>query len=402
MDLANILPGLTEKTLRRMACAAGLIALGSAGYWAYCRLRRKSDPLTERSQPDANASVSDDKEGVDEASVLQINEPNWQLVTTALPPEEPKIVLCGGRELNSTCQIIQFLSYESRRSQSESVEIKRYFVSVSEGSEIQQWWFTITETCRMNHLGFPYYTTSEDAFTGIQSISGRVSEVVSCRRLETFVNVLLEDCMGSEESHSAEEREVPFISCHLADCGIADVALKLPALREVFSMLFTSIHLQNFLFVSGKELVMYLAALNKQNVVDTQLSYESLMRFLKAPANQNLIELELVENQLQLNILDVLFELILFGWFRNDSAPEFTEGGFLDKLFRHIISWDVEFWEPAANLCFMVLLDQLTAFLELLFSQPLVLYGDIEGLTRVVLGLLKQHVQQLLKAVNKF
>ncbi|XP_062848377.1 uncharacterized protein LOC134310679 [Trichomycterus rosablanca] len=260
-----------------MACAAGLIAIGSAVYWAYCRLRRRTDPPTELPQPDSHGKQSP---------------------------------LCGGRELNSTCQIIQFLSYESRHSQSESEEIRRYFVSMTKGSEIQQWWFTITETCHLNHLGFPYYTSSEDSFTGIQSVSGRMMEVLSCCRLDTFVNVPLEDCVQtfyevtrdywrmraeghedaahwvktstfntsgsdsetlsesdseeSEESHSVEESKLPFISCHLADCDIADVALKLPALREVFSI----------------------------------------------------------------------------------------ERGFLDK----IVNWDVESWEPAAKQCFMVLI----------------------------------------------
>ncbi|XP_062863828.1 uncharacterized protein LOC134325529 [Trichomycterus rosablanca] len=297
-------------------------------------------------------------------------------------------------------------------------------------------------------LGFPYFTTSEVCFTGIQSISGTVTEFVSCRRLETFVNVLLEDRVktfhkvikdyrqlwadgqedaahwvkestcytpdmdsetdsesefeGSEESLSPEESEVPFISCHLKDCGITDVALKLPALHEVFTTLLTSIHLQNLLFISGKELVMHLAALNKQDVLEVQLSYEALIRFLKEAANQSSVQLEMFEVQLHLNLLDVLYELVLFGWFIYDSAPEFMDGGFLDRLLKHIISWDIEIWEPAAQQCFTVLQDQLTEFLQVVFSQPLELYEDPEGLAHVVLDLLKLHVQQMLKTMKKF
>ncbi|XP_062848391.1 uncharacterized protein LOC134310695 [Trichomycterus rosablanca] len=207
---------------------------------------------------------------------------------------------------------------------------------------------------------------------------------------------------GSEEGLSPEESEVPFISCHLKDCGITDVALKLPALREAFSTLLTSIHLQNVLFVSGKELVMHLAALNKQDVLEVQLSYEALIRFLKEAANQSSVQLEMFEVQLHLNLLDVLYELLLFGWFSNDSAPEFMDGGFLDRLFKHIMSWDVEIWQPAAQRCFTVLQEQLTEFLQAVFSQPLALYEDPEGLAHVVLDLLKLHVQQMLKTLRKF
>ncbi|XP_062848357.1 uncharacterized protein LOC134310656 [Trichomycterus rosablanca] len=324
MDLGKFLPKITEGSLWKVACAAGVVVLGSAG-WMYYWLRQRTNPPTELSQP----ATHDYEEGLDETSDFQVDMPNWQ---PDQPTEEPVFLHSGNRELHSTSRIIQFLSTESHRSQFESVQIRRYFVCVVEGSEIQQWWFTIAETCCLNHLGFPYYTTSEVSFTGIQSISGTVTAFVSCRRVETFVNVLLEDCVktfyevtrdyrrlwadgqedtahwvknstfytphmdsetdfesefdGSEENLYPEESEVPFISCHLEDCGITDVALKLPALREVFSTLLTSIHLQNVLFVSGKELVMHLAALNKQDVVEAQLSYEALIRFLKEAANQ--------------------------------------------------------------------------------------------------------------------
>ncbi|XP_062865619.1 uncharacterized protein LOC134328455 [Trichomycterus rosablanca] len=350
----------------------------------------------------------------------------------------------GNCELQSASRIIRFLSTERHRSQSESVQLRRCFVCVVQGSEIQQWLFTTADTCRVNHLGFPYYTAGEVSFTGIQSISGTVTAFVSCRRLETLVNVLLEDrvqsfhevtrdcrqlwadgqedaahCVksstfytpdmdsetdsdGSEESLSPEESEVPFISCHLQDCGITGVALKLPALREAFSTLLTSVHLQNLLFVSGKELVMHLAALNKQDVLEVQLSYEALIRLLKGAANQSSVELEMLEVQLHLNFLDVLYELVLFGWFLYDSAPEFMDGGFLDQLFQHIMSWDPEIWEPVAQRCFTVLQDQLTEFLRVVFSQPLELYEDPKGLAHVVLELLKRHVRQMLQTTKKY
>ncbi|XP_062846115.1 uncharacterized protein LOC134305234 [Trichomycterus rosablanca] len=441
MDLGKFLPKITEGSLRKVACAAGVVLLGSAGLIYYRRWRR-TNPPPELSQPATN----DHEERLDETSDLQVDMPNWQLVATdPLPTEEAVIPHSGNCGLQSTSRIIRFLSTECHCSQSESVQLRRRFVCVVQGSEIQQWWFTIADTCRVNHLGFPYYTTSEVSFTGIHSISGTVTAFVSCRRLETFANVLLEDrvqtfhevtrdcsqlwadgqedaahCVenssfytpymdfesdseGSDDgSLSPEESEVPFISCHLKDCGIADVALKLPALREAFFTLLTSVHLQNLLFVSGKELVMHLAALNNQDVLKVQLSYEALIRFLRGAANRSSIELEMLEIQLHLNFLDVLYELVVFGWFTFDSAPEFMDGGFLDQLFKHIMSWDPEIWETAAQQCFLALQDQLTEFLRVVFSQPLELYEDPKGLAHVVLELLKRHVQQMLQTTKKY
>ncbi|MCI4382827.1 hypothetical protein PGIGA_G00019210 [Pangasianodon gigas] len=42
------------------------------------------------------------------------------------------------------------------------------------------------------HL-FPYYTNTEDCFTGRRCVSGRVREFISCNRMETSVNMPLED-----------------------------------------------------------------------------------------------------------------------------------------------------------------------------------------------------------------
>ncbi|KAK3507208.1 hypothetical protein QTP70_010200 [Hemibagrus guttatus] len=125
-------------------------------------------------------------------------------------------------------------------------------------------------------FGFPYDTSIEDCFTGIQSVSGRVTEMVSCNRVETSIIVALEDYVqtfkkvtgtylhvaadgqldtcpweqkdiesphseaqsqaDSEESEETpEEVEVPFISCHLTERAVSEMGVKLPALLQVFA-----------------------------------------------------------------------------------------------------------------------------------------------------------------------
>ncbi|KAF4088419.1 hypothetical protein AMELA_G00081690 [Ameiurus melas] len=138
-----------------------------------------------------------------------------------------------------------------------------------------------------------------------------------------------------------------------------------------------------------------------EDVVDVQLAYESLIRFLRSPSNQESFITKLFEARLHhYNFLDVFYELLLFGYFTNDSAPE-CEGGFLESLFGSISMGDVDVWEAAAELYFTVLIDQLTVLCEVLFSQPLVLYCDPAALASVVLRLLWQHVPLMMDTLEK-
>ncbi|KAK2843224.1 hypothetical protein Q7C36_011439 [Tachysurus vachellii] len=214
--------------------------------------------------------------------------------------EDPSAVLLplDAGELISACRNIQFLSADTSISQSESVNIRTYLLWMIRGPECRLCWFTTTKTQSINHMGFPYHTTTEDCFTGIQVESGRVTEFISCNRVETdiivpgfyYVQTIKQvTCTylfvgkdgqmdtstwekeevpvpyaESDESFNPEEMEVPFICCHLSDRGVTDVGLKLPALREAFATLLASIHNQNFLFLVGKKIVMRLAAANIQ------------------------------------------------------------------------------------------------------------------------------------------
>ncbi|KAK3520945.1 hypothetical protein QTP86_020890, partial [Hemibagrus guttatus] len=286
-----------------------------------------------------------------------------------------------------------------------SVDIRRYFLWMRRGLENRVCWFSTTETCYLNHLGFPYDIRVEDCFTGIQSVSGRVTEIISCDRVEASVIVALEDfvcqyiylfisiqlaanlkkvtstylhvatdgqldtCTWEEKyiesphgeaqsepdpeecEETPEEVEVPFISWHLAERGVSEIDVKLPALRQAFATLLASIHNQNFLFVVGKKIVMRLAAANKQEAVRVQLAYEDLIQFLRTPSNQESIAAELSGANLHhYNFVDVFYELLVFRVFISGSAPETFEGGFLERLMALISMWDVDVWEPAAGL----------------------------------------------------
>ncbi|XP_053508111.1 uncharacterized protein LOC128624462 isoform X1 [Ictalurus furcatus] len=205
-----------------------------------------------------------------------------------------------------------------------------------------------------------------------------------------------------EKEESFLELDVPFIREHLLERGVTDIGLKLCALRKAFSTLLASIHNQNFLFVVGKKIVMRLAAANNQDVVGVQLAYESLIQFLRSPPNQESIVTELFGAQLHhYNFMDMFYELLIFRYVTNDSAPEACEGGFLEGLFAFISMWNPDEWEPAAELYFTMLIDQLTVLCEVLFSQPLELYSDPAALASPVSQLLWQHVPLMMDMLEK-
>ncbi|KAG7323229.1 hypothetical protein KOW79_012931 [Hemibagrus wyckioides] len=107
-------------------------------------------------------------------------EPNIQL----LPTEEhqdpsPVFLPLDAGELISACRNIQFLSAEPSISQFKSVEIKTYFLGMIRGPQSRLCWFKTTKTSSLNHMGFPYESSIEDCFTGIQAESGRVTEFIS-------------------------------------------------------------------------------------------------------------------------------------------------------------------------------------------------------------------------------
>ncbi|KAG7313730.1 hypothetical protein KOW79_000047, partial [Hemibagrus wyckioides] len=149
--------------------------------------------------------------------------------------------------------------------------------------------------------GFPFHNNCDYNFPGIQAEYGKVTELLSCNRVETIMEPLedyvvsctflhvakdgqvntstweqeqvdsphsdseeQDDSEESEESLSQEEMEVPFTWDHLTERGVTDIGLKLHALREAFATLLASIHNQNFLFMVGKKIVMRLAAANNQ------------------------------------------------------------------------------------------------------------------------------------------
>ncbi|XP_060748904.1 uncharacterized protein LOC132861413 [Tachysurus vachellii] len=454
LHMKTFLSGRSSGTVRGLTCAAGLIALATAGYYAYRRLKRTSDLRAAEREAAQGSVVGVDVEVVlvcteedpQTSAVVLVTETNPQLLNTSLDPEKSAVILLshhhGTRQLHSAWQNIQFFSSQSCSFVSESLEVRRYIACLVRGPEVLLWWITTTKMSS-NHWGAFSSTTQETLITCIQRVCGSVRALVACHHEETTVHVPYEDGeqtiyqvsrsylrmdvdgqvdMSHEEEGSfftphadsevqsefeesdvelpPEEQEVPFISLYLTGRGITDLVLKLPAVREAFSRMMSSIHSKNFLYVAGKQILMRLAAANKQDPRGVQRAYDEVIRFLREPSYQEMIEAEVLDAQLyHFNLLDVFFELIFFSCLINSLPPEALDGGFLQLVFYMNSQWDVDIREPEAEQLFLLLSLKLTMLLEELFSQPLDLYSDPAALATVVLRLVKERVQEMLKAM---
>ncbi|KAK3567536.1 hypothetical protein QTP86_020051 [Hemibagrus guttatus] len=464
MDFRGFLQGLKNWTLGEIACAAGLVTLSAgAGYCISRLLRRERAPPDHTQPPQEPVDVLG--ESVDTPSVLQpldAGEPNSacrdvQCVSadSSLSHFEPVDIsrdifgirgpesrLCWFETAETCCLTREGFPYYTRHEErftgiqfvepnvqplptEEHQDPSPVFLPLDAGELISAYrniQFLSADFSLSQLEGFPYQTTIEDCFTGIQAESGRVTEFISCNRVETsfivphfYVQTITTvtctylyvaedgqihtstweyDQNDSEEMLNPEEMEVPFICCHLSDRGVTDIGLKVPAVREAFATLLASIHNQNFLFVVGKKIVMRLAAANNRDAVGVQLAYEALIQFLRTPSYQESIEMELSgSNVHHYNFLDVFYELIVFSCFKNGSTPQPFKGGFLERLLEFISMFDMDVWEPAAGLYFTVLIDHLTELVVVLFSQPLELYSDPAALATAALHTLYSEPQ---------
>ncbi|KAK3506425.1 hypothetical protein QTP70_017962 [Hemibagrus guttatus] len=332
---------------------------------------------------------------------IQVVEPNPQLLPNEHHQESSPILL------EAVMFIMLFISQTL-----DAVDVKGYFLGMIRGPESRFCWFKTTKTHNFNHLGFPYQSTIEDCFTAIQGEYGKVTELISCKLVETSIFEPHEDyvqtlkkvfctCLHvardgrvnistweqeqvhspnsdseeqynseeSDESLSQEELEVPFISGYLTDRGVTDIGLKLHGLREAFATHLACIDNQNFLFVMGKKIVMHLAAVNNQDAVRVKLAYEDLIWFLKTPSYQDSIAAELSEAYVyHYNFVDVFY-----------------------SCFYSVTSQTAQYPTQISS----------QILLKCCLLSPPGFYYDPAALARTLRPLLRQHVQKIMDILEK-
>ncbi|XP_071225257.1 uncharacterized protein [Salvelinus alpinus] len=326
---------------------------------------------------------------------------NWQLIPIRFSP-----LYCGPVAIRNNAgpvvkawRTFQFISpiITYMRGGSQQVVVRMHHVSRVRGLETQLVWAISKETARLSPEGIPYCATKVQSITWIQRVAGRVTHYASHLRHETSVDVTLgcyqqtdvsvvyatlhmgldgllsssawseaasfstpttqqftdpepegHNCYeGWEEDLLPEEREVPLLNLYLTTKRVEDIALRLVSLRQAFTTLLGSTLSRNRLFVAGKVLLGALVQANHMDEAKFIRTYKDFADYLSDPSKRNDIERELAEAKIHhVNMIDVLFELVLFGLMTAQKSLMVHPGGFVERLYALLYS----FLPTAANM----------------------------------------------------
>ncbi|XP_013997671.2 uncharacterized protein isoform X3 [Salmo salar] len=247
------------------------------------------------------------------------------------------------------------------RGGSQQVVVRMHHVSRVRGLETQLVWAISKETARLSPEGIPYCATKVQSVTWIQYVAGRVTQYASHLGQETSVDVTLgcyqqtdvsvvyatlhmgldgllsssawseaasvstptnqqftepepegHNCYeGWEEDLLPEEREVPLLNLYLTTKRVEDIALRLVSLRQAFT-----------------------------DEAEFIRAYNDFVDYLSDPSKQIDIERELAEAKIHhVNLIDVLFELVMFGMMTAQKSMMVHPGGFMERLYALLYSF---------------------------------------------------------------
>ncbi|XP_045078248.1 uncharacterized protein LOC121572785 isoform X2 [Coregonus clupeaformis] len=291
------------------------------------------------------------------------------------------------------------------------------------GLETQLVWAISKETHRLSPEGIPYCATKVQSISWIQYVAGRVTQYASHLRHETSVAVthgcyqqtdvsvvyatlhmgldgLLSSSAWSEaasvstpttqqftepepEGHNCyegweedllpEKREVPLLNLYLTTKRVEDIGLRLVSLRQAFT-----------------------------DEAEFIRAYNDFVDYLSDPSKQIDIERELAEAKIHhVNLIDVLFELVLFGMMTAQKSLMVQPGGFMERLYTLLYSFlpTVASIEPKAERYLLLLNGGLMALLDDMFGQQLAWYFNRESLVTELSSLLEYHLEYLMASM---
>ncbi|XP_031654643.1 uncharacterized protein LOC116355365 isoform X2 [Oncorhynchus kisutch] len=178
---------------------------------------------------------------------------------------------------------------------------------------------------------------------------------------------------GWEEDLLPEEREVPLLNLYLTTKRVEDIVLRLVSLRQAFT--------------------------DEAKFIRT---YNDFVDYLSDPSKRNDIERELAEAKIHhVNMIDVLFELVLFGMMTAQKSLMVHPGGFVERLYALLSSFlpTAANMEPEADRILLLLNGGLMALLDDMFGQQLAWYFNSESLVTELSILLEYHLENLMASM---
>ncbi|XP_045078284.1 uncharacterized protein LOC123491513 isoform X3 [Coregonus clupeaformis] len=344
----------------------------------------------------------------DVPTILEEATGNWQLIPIRFSSLYcgPVVIRNNAGPVAEAWRTFQFISpiITYMRGGSQQVVVRMHHACRVRGLETQLMWAISKETNRLSPEGIPYCATKVQSISWIQYVAGRVTQYASHLRHETSVAVTLgcyqqtdvsvayatlhmgldgllsfsawseaasvstpttqqftepepegHNCYeGWEEDLLPEEREVPLLNLYLTTKRVEDIGLRLISLRQAFT-----------------------------DEAEFIRAYNDFVNYLSDPSKQIDIERELAEAKIHhVNLIDVLFELVLFGVMTAQKSLMVQPGGFMERLYALLYSFlpTVASIEPKAERYLLLLNGGLMALLDDMFGQQLAWYFNRESL----------------------
>ncbi|KAK6290909.1 hypothetical protein J4Q44_G00386920 [Coregonus suidteri] len=392
----------------------------------------------------------------DVPTILEEATGNWQLIPIRFSSLYcgPVVIRNNAGPVVKAWRTFQFISpiITYMRGGSQQVVVRMHHASRVRGLETQLVWAISKETHRLSPEGIPYCATKVQSISWIQYVAGRVTQYASHLRHETSVAVthgcyqqtdvsvvyatlhmgldgLLSSSAWSEaasvstpttqqftepepEGHNCyegwerdllpEEREVPLLNLYLTTKRVEDIGLRLVSLRQAFTTLLGSTLSRNHLFVAGKVLLGALVQVHQMDEAEFIRAYNDFVDYLSDPSKQIDIERELAEAKIHhVNLIDVLFELVLFRMMTAQKSLMVQPGGFMERLYALLYSFlpTVASIEPKAERYLLLLNGGLMALLDDMFGQQLAWYFNRESLVTELSSLLEYHLEYLMASM---
>ncbi|KAM9418288.1 uncharacterized protein ACWYII_021965 [Salvelinus alpinus] len=271
----------------------------------------------------------------DVQTILEEATGNWQLIPIRFSPLYcgPVVIRNNAGPVVKAWRTFQFISpiITYMRGGSQQVVVRMHHVSRVRGLETQLVWAISKETARLNPEGIHYCATKVQSITWIQR----------GQRLPPSLRPPL------SSSLTQSLRATTAMSLYLTTKRVEDIALRLVSLRQAFTTLLGSTLSRNHLFVAGKVLLGALVQANHMDEAKFLRTYTDFVDYLSDPSKRNDIERELAEAKIHhVNMIDVLFELVLFGLMTAQKSLMVHPGGFVERLYALLYS----FLPTAANM----------------------------------------------------
>eukprot|EP00063_Salmo_salar_P022846 XP_013997681.1 PREDICTED: uncharacterized protein LOC106570169 isoform X1 [Salmo salar] len=268
------------------------------------------------------------------------------------------------------------------------------------------WRWTATATSKRQQTDVSVvYATLHMGLDGLLSSAWSEAASVSTPTNQQFTEPEPEghNCYeGWEEDLLPEEREVPLLNLYLTTKRVEDIALRLVSLRQAFTTLLGSTLSRNHLFVAGKVLMGALVQAHHMDEAEFIRAYNDFVDYLSDPSKQIDIERELAEAKIHhVNLIDVLFELVMFGMMTAQKSMMVHPGGFMERLYALLYSFlpAAASIEPKAERYLLLLNGGLMALLDDMFGQQLAWYFNPESLVTELSSLLEYHLENLMASM---